>query len=82
MPQTNGFLNGAKDSNSEELEESIYHLPPGMQDLLQSFEATQQRVCSSSSQANQRMLEVSKVSSKFRIRTELLESCGDCLILS
>lgn len=36
--------------------ESIYHLPSGLQDLLQSFEATQKRTSNTSSQSVQRML--------------------------
>ncbi|KAG9245145.1 Not1 N-terminal domain, CCR4-Not complex component-domain-containing protein [Calycina marina] len=58
-PKANGASNGVKQNTNDEPEESIYHLPPGMQDLLKSFEATQQRVSSPSSQANQRMLEAS-----------------------
>jgi CCR4-NOT transcription complex subunit 3 len=54
-PQSNGITNGIKNAVPEE-DESIYHLPSGLQDLLQSFEATQRRVTSAPSQSSQRML--------------------------
>ncbi|KAL8721962.1 MAG: hypothetical protein Q9225_001476 [Loekoesia sp. 1 TL-2023] len=37
-------------------DESIYHLPPGLQDLIQSFEATKTRASSTSSPSIQRLL--------------------------
>lgn len=37
-------------------DESIYHLPPGLHDLLQSFEATKSRASSTSSPSIQRLL--------------------------
>ncbi|KAL8800214.1 MAG: hypothetical protein Q9182_005336 [Xanthomendoza sp. 2 TL-2023] len=40
----------------EEEDESIYHLPPGLQDLIQSFEATKSRASSTPSAAIQRLL--------------------------
>jgi CCR4-NOT transcription complex subunit 3 len=40
-------------------EESIYHLPPGLQDLMQSFEITKSRSTVPFSPANQRLLEMS-----------------------
>jgi CCR4-NOT transcription complex subunit 3 len=49
-------LNGFKDSNLEEADESIYHLPSGLQDLMQSFEITQKRASTVPSQSAQRML--------------------------
>jgi CCR4-NOT transcription complex subunit 3 len=52
--QTNGVSNGVKAEPEED--ESIYHLPAGLQDLLQSFEITQRRVTDPSSQSTQRML--------------------------
>jgi CCR4-NOT transcription complex subunit 3 len=54
-PKPNGITNGVKNIVPEE-DESIYHLPSGLQDLLQSFEATQRRVTSAPSQSSQRML--------------------------
>src|ERR1700760_2574175 len=55
-PQTNGTPNGTKPATIEDADESIYHLPSGLQDLLQSFEATQRRVTNTPSQSSQRML--------------------------
>lgn len=52
--QTNG------DSHVEpEADESIYHLPPGLQDLIQSFEITKTRVSSTPSPSVQRLLNAS-----------------------
>jgi CCR4-NOT transcription complex subunit 3 len=59
--QSNGVTNGVKPVASEE-DESVYHLPASLQDLLQAFEATHQNVKSTpsqSSQASQRMLAAS-----------------------
>jgi CCR4-NOT transcription complex subunit 3 len=58
---TNGVPNGVKPLVSEE-DESVYHLPASLQDLLQAFEATHQNAKSTpsqSSQASQRMLAAS-----------------------
>lgn len=41
--------------------ESIYHLPPGLQDLIQSFEATKSRATSTPSPAIQRLLATSSM---------------------
>ena len=54
--QSNGVTNGIKNIIAEDADESIYHLPSGLQDLLQSFEATQRRVSNAPSQSSQRML--------------------------
>lgn len=52
--QTNG------DSHVEpEADESIYHLPPGLQDLIQSFEITKTRVSATPSPSVQRLLNAS-----------------------
>ncbi|KAL8729185.1 MAG: hypothetical protein Q9166_004924 [cf. Caloplaca sp. 2 TL-2023] len=40
----------------QEEDESIYHLPPGLQDLIQSFEATKSRASSTPSPSVQRLL--------------------------
>lgn len=56
--QANGVANGVKAPPVEE-DESIYHLPSGLQDLLQSFEATQRRGTNPPSQSTQRMLNAS-----------------------
>ena len=44
----------------QEEDESVYHLPPGLQDLIQSFEATKSRVTSTSSPSTQRLLSASR----------------------
>ncbi|KAG0652260.1 General negative regulator of transcription subunit 3 [Hyphodiscus hymeniophilus] len=59
--QSNGNTNGTKTDPAED--QSIYHLPSGLQDLLQSFEATQRRVSNAPSQSSQRMLNSSLASS-------------------
>ena len=43
-------------SNQPDEDESIYHLPPGLQDLIQSFEATKSRASSTPSPSVQRLL--------------------------
>ena len=45
-----------------EEDESIYHLPPGLQDLIQSFEATKSRAPSAPSPSVQRLLSASHAS--------------------
>lgn len=55
--QTNGTANGIKGGASED--ESIYHLPSGFQDLLQSFEITQSRASLLPSPSAQRMMDTS-----------------------
>lgn len=59
-PQSNGIANSIKSAVVEDQDESIYHLPSGLQDLLQSFEATQRRVSNVPSQSSQRMLSASQ----------------------
>ncbi|KAJ5797818.1 uncharacterized protein N7503_007114 [Penicillium pulvis] len=53
-PTTNGKVTQDGESN-----ESIYHLPPGLQDLVQSFEVTKQRSSNDPSPAVQRLLAAS-----------------------
>ncbi|TVY28412.1 General negative regulator of transcription subunit [Lachnellula hyalina] len=53
--QSNGITNGNNDSVAQEHDESIYHLPSGLQDLMQSLESTEKRVTSPNSPATQRM---------------------------
>lgn len=50
--------NGTTQTEPEE-DESIYHLPPGLQDLIQSFEATKSRAPSTPSPSVQRLLSAS-----------------------
>ncbi|KAL8704023.1 MAG: hypothetical protein Q9201_002795 [Fulgogasparrea decipioides] len=51
IEQTNGETSRQRDED-----ESIYHLPPGLQDLIQSFEATKSRASSTPSPSVQRLL--------------------------
>ncbi|KAL9103406.1 MAG: hypothetical protein Q9163_001545 [Psora crenata] len=46
-------------SKGEEEAESVYHLPPGLQDLLQSFEVTKSRVSAPESLSVQKMIQLS-----------------------
>ncbi|KAL8822474.1 MAG: hypothetical protein Q9191_006791 [Dirinaria sp. TL-2023a] len=41
-------------------DESVYHLPPGLQDLIQSFEATKSRATTTASPSTQRLLSASR----------------------
>ncbi|KAL9000522.1 MAG: hypothetical protein Q9169_000815 [Polycauliona sp. 2 TL-2023] len=52
---TSENTNGEIPKQQEE-DESIYHLPPGLQDLIQSFEATKNRASSAPSPSAQRLL--------------------------
>ncbi|KAK2029339.1 Not1 domain-containing protein [Colletotrichum zoysiae] len=58
-PQTNGGANGVRPSVEEE-EESIYHLPSSLQDLVESFEVSRKRPAPFSSPSTQRMLQASQ----------------------
>jgi len=57
QPSTPALTNG--DTHSEVEEESIYHLPSSLQDLLESFEATKAEITSESRGNQDRMLQVS-----------------------
>ncbi|KAK3937398.1 Not1 N-terminal domain, CCR4-Not complex component-domain-containing protein [Diplogelasinospora grovesii] len=59
--QTNGVTNGVPKPTEEE-EESIYHLPASLQDLVDSFEATKKRPAPVNAPATVRMLASSDVS--------------------
>ncbi len=50
--------NGTAQTDLEE-DESVYHLPPGLQDLIQSFEATKSRAPTTPSPSVQRLLSAS-----------------------
>ncbi|KAK1654464.1 Not1 N-terminal domain, CCR4-Not complex component-domain-containing protein [Colletotrichum phormii] len=56
--QTNGATNGVKPTAEEE--ESIYHLPSSLQDLVESFEASRKRPAPFNSPSTQRMLQTSQ----------------------
>ncbi|KAK2045958.1 Not1 domain-containing protein [Colletotrichum somersetense] len=58
-PQTNGGANVVRPSVEEE-EESIYHLPSSLQDLVESFEVSRKRPAPFSSPSTQRMLQASQ----------------------
>lgn len=53
-----GQPNGRVSTKPEE-DESVYHLPPGLQDLIQSFEATKSHAASTPSPSVQRLLAAS-----------------------
>jgi CCR4-NOT transcription complex subunit 3 len=58
----NAHLNGDSSSTRDlpaDADESVYHLPPGLQDLIQSFEATKSRVSQPQNAAVQRLLAAS-----------------------
>ncbi|KAK8879538.1 N.t1.c1 N-terminal domain CCR4-Not complex component-domain-containing protein [Apiospora arundinis] len=61
-PQTNGTSNGVKPDDQEDEEESIYHLPASLSDLLDSFNVTRKRELPVSSQAHLRMMHASQTS--------------------
>ncbi|KAL5321926.1 hypothetical protein ACEPPN_009890 [Leptodophora sp. 'Broadleaf-Isolate-01'] len=56
VQQTNGITNGTKSAPVEDQDESIFHLPSGLEDLLQSFEGNARRATLPPSQSSQRML--------------------------
>ncbi|PBP19668.1 CCR4-NOT transcription complex, partial [Diplocarpon rosae] len=56
---TNGVTNGTKRGRSDDRNESIFHLPSGLEDLLQSFDGTLRRATAPQSQSSQRMLTTS-----------------------
>lgn len=56
----NGVTNGIKPIEEEQEEESIYHLPSGLQDLVESFETTRKNPASPSSPSAMRMLQASQ----------------------
>lgn len=64
QPATNGEATSKPEEQEpeQESEESIFHLPPGLQDLIQSFEVTRSRASASAANASpsvQRMLATS-----------------------
>ncbi|KAM0333236.1 hypothetical protein ACHAQA_001896 [Verticillium albo-atrum] len=58
--QANGTTNGGKTTREEHEEESIYHLPASLQDLVESFETTRKKPANPSSPATMRMLQTSQ----------------------
>ncbi|EOO03495.1 putative ccr4-not transcription complex protein [Phaeoacremonium minimum UCRPA7] len=62
-PLTNGVTNGAKPvAEEEQEEESIYHLPASLQDLVEAFETTKRKPTSPNSPSTLRMLAASQAS--------------------
>ncbi|KAI1442701.1 Not1 N-terminal domain, CCR4-Not complex component-domain-containing protein [Annulohypoxylon stygium] len=60
-PQTNGVANGVKPTEEKE-EESIYHLPASLKDLVESFEVTKKRSLPVNSPSHLRMMAASQAS--------------------
>ncbi|MCJ1247632.1 general negative regulator of transcription subunit 5 [Trapelia coarctata] len=58
-PSQNAAVRTNGDADTEQEDESIYHLPPGLQDLIQSFDVTKSRGSSTPSQSVQRLLNAS-----------------------
>lgn len=59
-PQSNGVANGIKPIEEEKEEESIYHLPASLQDLVESFEVTKKRSLPVNSPSHLRMMAASQ----------------------
>ncbi|RKF75993.1 CCR4-NOT transcription complex subunit 3 [Golovinomyces cichoracearum] len=59
VPQTKSAQNSEKAVCPEEVDDSIFHLPSGLQDLLHSFEATQKRAINAKSPSSQKMINAS-----------------------
>ncbi|CAH0002949.1 unnamed protein product [Clonostachys byssicola] len=59
---TNGVTNGIKPIEEEPEEESIYHLPASLHDLVESFEGSKKRIPHPASQAAIRMMSTSQAS--------------------
>ncbi|KAI0842689.1 Not1 N-terminal domain, CCR4-Not complex component-domain-containing protein [Hypoxylon sp. FL0890] len=59
-PQSNGVANGIKPIEEEKEEESIYHLPASLQDLVESFEVTKKRSLPVNSASHLRMMAASQ----------------------
>jgi CCR4-NOT transcription complex subunit 3 len=58
--QTNGVTNGIRPIEEEEEEESIYHLPASLQDLMDSFEVHKKRPAPLGAASTQRMMALSE----------------------
>lgn len=61
-PVTNGVTNGIKAIEEETDEESIYHLPASLQDLVEAFETTKRKPTEPNSPSTLRMLVASQAS--------------------
>ncbi|KAI5922757.1 Not1 N-terminal domain, CCR4-Not complex component-domain-containing protein [Camillea tinctor] len=59
-PHANGVSNGVKTAEEEREEESIYHLPSALQDLVESYEVTKKRPNPANSPSHLRMMAASQ----------------------
>ncbi|KAI0601636.1 Not1 N-terminal domain, CCR4-Not complex component-domain-containing protein [Biscogniauxia sp. FL1348] len=59
-PHANGVANGVKTTEEEREEESIYHLPSALQDLVESYEVTKKRPNPANSPSHLRMMAASQ----------------------
>ncbi|EGO54632.1 hypothetical protein NEUTE1DRAFT_88165 [Neurospora tetrasperma FGSC 2508] len=71
VPQTNGASNGIKPIEEVEEEESIYHLPASLQDLVESYEVTKKCPASVDALATQRMHAAAVANKPSALDTEL-----------
>ncbi|KAK3492322.1 Not1 N-terminal domain, CCR4-Not complex component-domain-containing protein [Neurospora hispaniola] len=71
VPQTNGASNGIKPIEEVEEEESIYHLPASLQDLIESYEVTKKCPASVDALATQRMHAAAVANKPSALDTEL-----------
>lgn len=71
VAQTNGVPNGIKPITEEEEEESIYHLPASLQDLVDSFEVTKKRPAPINAPTTQRMQGISEASKPLALDGEV-----------
>lgn len=73
VPQTNGLTNGFKPApaiKEEQEEESIYHLPSSLQDLVDSFQNTKKRPAAANSSFTLRMLGHSQATAPEALETD------------
>ena len=61
-PHAHGMANGIKPIEEEPEEECIYHLPPSLQDLVDSYEETKRRQAHPASQSSIRLMTASQAS--------------------
>lgn len=71
VPQTNGATNGIKPIEEVEEEESIYHLPASLQDLVESYEVTKKCPAPLDAPATQRMHAAAVANKPSALDTEL-----------
>lgn len=69
-PQTNGVSNGVRQADEEKEEESIYHLPAALQDLVESYEITKKRTMPVNSPSHLRMMQASQANAPDQLDAE------------